>query len=472
MKNTYIRFLLLISMTSHLYAADLMDVYSQALDNDTAFKMAYSTFMSNSEALPQARAALLPQLSAKGQASADQQNVTAGLFSIKEAYRSQQWQLLASQSIFNYQAWAQIQQAKASVKSAHATFNSAAQDLIVRTLQAYLNILYARDNLSFSEAKKRANKRQLDQATQRFNVGLEPITSVYNAQSAFDQSTADVIDAKNNVVTQNEALRRLTNHIYDDLAPLRNRNIPLISPEPSSSEDWVATSLRQNYKLLASKFHLQAARENIKALSGGNWPVFAIQGNTINTKNQAESMTTSSSGGSASQAVDSSASSFFIPASQQIMNVALTVNFPLFQGGLVESQTRQAQYNFQTSSEQLEDVYRSLLVDTRVTYNSITSSISKIKADRQTLLSQQNTVDSTESQFLVGTRTMVDVVNAQQHLYEAQLQLAKDQYDYMNNILKLKYLAGSLNVADLEELNAWLATVQINQIGPKKTTLH
>jgi len=470
-------------MASPLYAADLMDIYSQALDNDTTFKMAYSTFMSNSEYLPQAKAALLPQLTAKGQTSANQQNISAGIFSIKQPYRSLQWQLLASQSIFNYQAWAQVQKAKAGVKSAHATFNAAAQDLIIRTLKAYLNVLYARDSLSFSEAKKRANKRQLDQATQRFNVGLEPITSVYNAQSAFDQSTADVIDAENNVVTQQEGLRRLTNHSYDDLAPLRNKNIPLISPEPSNSEDWVASSLRQNYNLLASKFNLQAARENIKALSGGNWPVFAIEGNTTSTTNQngtttttttntQGNRTTSRGNGSVSNNISNSlasnAGNIFIPASQQLMNVAVTVRFPLFQGGLVESQTRQAQFNFQTMSEQLEDVYRSLLIDTRVTYNSIMSSISKIKADRQTLMSQENTVQSTESQFLVGTRTMVDVVNAQQHLYEAQLQLARDQYDYMNNILKLKNLAGSLNVADLEEINAWLATTQINQIAPIK----
>lgn len=475
MKKRSIRTLLLICASIPSYAADLMDIYSQALENDTAFKMAYSTFMSNSEVLPQARAALLPQLTAKSQTSANQQNVSASSLGIKEAYRSQQWQLLATQSIFNYQAWAQVERAKSTVKAAHANFNAAAQDLIIRTSQAYLNVLYARDSLSFAEAKKRANKRQLDQATQRFNVGLDAITSVYNAQSAYDQSTADVIDATNNVVTQNEELRKLTNHTYDDLAPLRNRNIPLISPEPNNNEDWVAAGLRQNYKLLATKFTLQAAREDIKALSAGNWPVFSLQGNTTQVRNYNPSGFTSGGSGSSSnpatQASDQNISSFFVPKSQQISNIAITINFPVFQGGLVESQTRQAQYNYQTSSEQLEEVHRSLIVDTRITYNSVMSSISKIKADRQTLMSQQNTVQSTESQFLVGTRTMVDVVNAQQHLFEAQLQLAKDQYNYMNTILKLKYLAGSLNVADLEELNAWLATVQINDIAPHKKSI-
>lgn len=458
--------LLLFCFTSSAEAVDLIEVYHQALENDTQFKMAYSTFMSNTELLPQARAALLPQLTAKAQTSANQQNVTAGTFSIKDAYNSHRWELLASQTIFNYQAWSKLLQAKASVKAAHATFNNAAQELILRTSTSYLNVLYAQDSLKFAEAKKRANKRQLDQATQRYNVGLEPITSVYNAQSAYDQSIADVIKATNDVVTKNEELRKLTNHVYDHLAPLRSQYIPLITPEPNDVEDWVSTSLRQNYKLLAARFNLQAARENIKAMSAGNYPVFSLQGGTTDTRNSTGGNRTTMSSQDSTSPVSGSVNSFFVPAAQQISNIALTVNFPIFQGGLVQSQTRQAQYNFQTSSEQMETVHRSLLVDTRITYNSILSIISKIKADRQTLMSQENTVQSTETQFLVGTRTMVDVVNAQQHLFEAQLQLSNDQYQYMSTILQLKYLAGTLNVDDLAELNAWLATTQINDIKP------
>ena len=450
--------LLLLTGIKSTEAADLMDVYRQALENDTTFKAAYSTFMANSEILPQAKAALLPQLTLKGQTSANQQNVTAGEFTVKEAYRNQQWQLIASQSIFNYQAWSSLQQAKASVKAAHATFNDAAQKLIIRTTNAYLNVLYAQDTLSFAEAKKRANKRQLDQATQRFNVGLDAITSVYDAQSAYDQSIADVIAAKNNIVTQSENLRQLTDHLYDHLAPLRQHNIPLISPEPDNNEEWIATGLRQNYKLLASKFNLQAARENIKAQSAGNWPVLSLQGSTIQNRNSNPGGYTGTMPAGSNQVIDNTVSGVFIPSTQQISNIAIAVNFPIFQGGLVESQTRQAQFNYQTSSEKMENVHRSLIVNTRITYNTILSGISKIKADRATLLSQENTVQSTESQFLVGTRTMVDVVIAQKNLFQAQQQLAKDQYDYMNAILSLKYLAGSLNIADLEELNSWVTT--------------
>ena len=470
MKKIALILLILPGMSPMLHAADLMNVYRQALENDPTFKAAYSTFMSKSESIPQARAALLPQFGVGGQLSTNQTTVNTSVFNVKESFKNQQWNLKASQAIFNYQSWAQIQQAKATVKAAHAAFNDEAQNLLIRTAAAYMNILYARDTLNFAEAKLRANKRQLDQATQRFNVGLDAITSVYDAQSAYDQSVALVISSKNNETNLKENLRKLTNHVYDKLAPLRNSNIPLISPEPNKVEEWVSAGIRQNYKLLAAKFNLQAARENIKVQAAGGWPVVALQGNTTQTRNI--NPTGSTTGGKEANnnplpaSIENAIGGFFVPSTQQVSNLAVTVNFPVFQGGLIESQTRQAQFDFQTSTEHMEKTYRDTVVDSRIAFNTIVDGISKIKADRQSVLSQQNTVQSTESQFLVGTRTMVDVVNAQQHLFEAQEQLAQDQYNYMNAILNLKYLAGSLNISDLEELNAWLATTRLDNPAP------
>lgn len=449
MKKSLLCLIMTVGLSPALHATDLMDIYQQALENDPVFKQAYSTYMSNSEAIPQARAALFPQLRIAAQAGRNVQNVTAAGTDVEATYNNNQWQVNASQAIFNYQAWAQVQQAKASVKAAQASFNNAAQDLIIRTANAYFQVLLARDTLNFAEAKKRANKRQFDQAEQRFKVGLDAITSVYEAKAAYDQSVAQVIAAKNNQINQNENLRKLTNYVYEALAPLRDSRIPLIRPEPDNVDEWINTGLKQNYNLFAAKYSLQAARDNIKTQSAGNWPTFALQGNAAQSHN-----------------TGSNNSSFFIPAKQATSNVALAMNFPVFQGGLVESQTRQAQFDFQTSSQQLEQTYRDVVVNSHIAYNSIVDGISKVKADRQTIVSQQNSLESTEAQFQVGTRTMVDVVNAQQRLFEAQEQLARDQYNLIIAILNLKYLAGTLNVQDLEEVNSWLATTRISSFPP------
>jgi outer membrane protein len=453
MKKMFFSLILTVALSSGSYATDLMDIYQQALENDPLFKQAYSTYMSNTEAIPQARAALFPQLTFNSQVSRNVENVRAAGGSVNATYNSNQWQVTTSQAVFNYQAWAEVQQAKASVKAAQATFNDAAQDLILRTARSYFQVLLARDTLNFAEAKKLANRRQLEQAEQRFKVGLDAITSVYEAKAAYDQSVAQVISARNNQINRNEDLRRLTNHTYAYVAPLRNSRIPLVKPEPENVDEWVNTGLLQNYRLFAAKYNLQAARENIKVQAAGSWPTFAIQGNASQINNQA------------------SGSSFFIPNKQSSANLALAMNFPVFQGGLVQSQTRQAQFDFQTSSEQVEEVYRDVVVNSRIAFNTIIDGISKVKADRQTIISQQNSLESTEAQFQVGTRTMVDVVNAQQRLFEAQEQLARDQYELISSILNLKYLAGTLNVNDLEEVNSWLDSVRINDFPPQKTVV-
>ena len=150
-------------------------------------------------------------------------------------------------------------------------------------------------------------------------------------------------------------------------------------------------------------------------------------------------------------------------------NIALTMNFPVFQGGLVLSQTRQAQYDFQTSSEQMESAYRDVVVNSRIAFNTIIDGISKVSADRQTITSRKNSLDSVQAQYEVGTRTMTDVVNAQQQLFEAQNQLAGDQYGLIGALLNLKYLAGSLNVSDVQEINSWLATTRLDGVAPEPT---
>ncbi|MBN9229453.1 MAG: hypothetical protein BGO90_03105 [Legionella sp. 40-6] len=437
------------------FGADLLDVYQQALDNDPIFKNAYDTYMANTEAVPQARAALLPQVNLSSQATRNVFNLNSGIFSVNdEYYNSVLWQVTASQPLFNYEAWAKVRQAKAYVKAAQANFNDAAQDLILRTAKAYFEVLYAQDTLNFAEAKKRANKRQLDQAQQRYDVGLDAITSVYEAKAAYDQSIATVIAARNNKLNQYENLSKLTNHIYEFLSPFRHGTIPLVKPEPANADRWVDTGLKQNYKLFAARYNLEMARENVKALSAGNWPTIALQTNTVQTYNYLGNSRPDNNP--------------ILPKSQRQSNVGVALNFPVFQGGLVRSQTRQAQHQFQGSSEQFEQVYRNITVNSRIAFNTIMDGISKVKADRQTVISQKNSLESTEAQFEVGTRTMVDVVNAQQRLFEAQQQLANDQYNLVNSVLTLKYLAGTLNVNDLQLINSWLETTRIS--GYKTTS--
>ena len=441
-----------------LHAADLLDIYLHALDNDPEFKAVYSTFMSETENVAIARAPLLPHVGMSISDTSNQQNVNAGtFFSVSESYTNSKFALSATQAIFNYKSWAEVQQAKAGVKAAHARFNDKAQDLILRTAKAYFNVLLAYDTLSFGVAKKNANKRQLDQSTQRFNVGLDAITSVYDAQAAYDQSVAQVIEAKNNVMIQSEELRKITNHTYGRLSALRNQAIPLMRPEPDNIDSWVATGLRQNYNLFAAKYKLEAAREKIKAQAAGNWPIIQLEFTDVRRRNAGHSQ---------------NFANFFVPKSQRISAAGVVVDFPVMQGGLVLAQTKQAKFDFQSAIQELEKAHRTVVTDSRTSFGTINNGIVKVKADKKTVFTQTEAVESTEAGFFVGTRNMVDVVNAQENLFQAQRNLASDQYALIGVILKLKYLAGTINVNDLEEINSWLVTERINSRPPNLSESH
>lgn len=156
MKKALLYCLLILGILSPAFATDLMDIYQQALDSDPIFKEAYDNYMANTEAIPQARAALYPQIGIGSQAGRNFQDTKAFGFGTNQYYSNTIWQVTASQALFNYQAWAQVQQAKASVKAAQAVFNDAAQNLILRTAKAYFDVLFARDTLDFAEAKKKS----------------------------------------------------------------------------------------------------------------------------------------------------------------------------------------------------------------------------------------------------------------------------------------------------------------------------
>lgn len=418
-------------------STDLLTIYMEALGNDPTFQAAHGTYFANKELVPQARSYLLPQVmigntTGRYSNTGDTNNISV---TGDETYDLNTFTLSASQQVFNYQYWMQFNQAKDTVKSAEASYNAAAQNLIIRVAQAYLGVLQAKDNLRFTRAQKRALERQMNEAKQRYNVGLDTMTSVYQAQAQYDLMAAQEIANKNTLFIQFESLRTLTNKGYHAIAPLRKETVPLVKPTPTDPQVWVDKALSQNYTLLSSKYAMEAARKNIKTQEAGHYPTADIGLDYSNTNTDAQQSAI---------------------LSGQNTGVALNLTLPLYQGGLISSRTRQAEYQFETAAAQFQSNYLNTLVNTKTAYNTLLVNINKIKADRQSVASAANSVKSTTAQYQVGTLTMVDVLAAQQQLYSAQTQQATDQYAYMNAILQLKLSAGTLSVSDLETLNSWL----------------
>jgi outer membrane protein len=421
-----------------------MDVYQQALTNDPVFKQAQADWLAAQQNLPLAEAALLPSLSLQAGLAGNYQNYTTDAsFTQNGTYASSQVGLNLNQPIFNWTLWAQLRSAKDSVKSATANYYYAQQDLIARTVQAYLNVLQANDILRYTRANKAAFAQEYDTAKQKFDVGLVPITDVYDAQAKYDQTKAQEIANINSLESSLESLRQITGHYYQYLDGLTEKGIPLTTPTPNDIEAWSQTSARQNYQLQAQHYTALSSKENIQVQAGGYYPSLAIQGSFSDQRQFQRKLT------------------FTTPPTtedlvQQLSTVGLGMNFNIFSGGSVVAATRQARYQYASASAKEESVYRQVVAATRKAFLGVNSYSAQVKADAFSIKSAQSALESARAGYQVGTRTLLDVLDDTTQLYQSQQSHALDQYAYMNNFVALKESAGTLSNADVAKLSAWL----------------
>lgn len=435
----------LTAMAQNAMAVDLLQVFQQALQSDETFQASVAQIQANKEGVPIARSYLLPQVSgiANGQriflssragTPIPNSNLEFGVGHY--AYNLGEYQVSLSQSVFDYALWAGLSQAKYISKASDAQYNASLQDLMTRTATAYFNVLSAEDNLRYVEAEKKAVFQQLDQARQQYKVGVIPITNVYQAQAEYDSLLSQEISAQNNLINQRENLRVITNVYYDDLASLKNK-LPLVMPSPANPETWVQTAIAQNWSLISQRFTVAASQANVSIQRAGHLPTLtALATNTgINQHDE---------GPSGRQDTTENA-------------IGLQLNLPIFQGGLVTSETKQAKYQYQNALANMEQTYRNVVDDTHTSYNDVVSGINQVRADMQSILSNASSLRSTIEGYKVGTQTMLDVLQAQENLYLAEQQYSTDQYNYINATIALKQAAGTLSLNDLQLINTWLS---------------
>lgn len=421
-----------------VFAADLIDIYKAALNSDPIYQAAVSTRLAQREAIPQSVAALLPNISAQANISNNYQNITqppsTGQPNGISNFQSQGYNISIRQPLINVNDWIAVKQARNIGKQADLTLAAAAQDLIFRVAFAYFNVLSAQDTLKFTRAEKTADSKQLNQAQKRVQVGLDALTSVYEAKAAYDKSLAKEISAENTLRNNQEALRQLTGQNYSSIKSFA-KNIPLQTPQPNNIEAWINAASQNNLKLMAARYGVEVSREKIKMQASGHLPNLSLIGNYGKTDafNNAPSIFNTNGG-----------------------TLGLELDVPLFSGGAVSSKTRQAQYDFQTATANLDNTYRMLITNTKQKYNDILADISKIKAEQQAIKSAQLSLDSNEESYKAGTRTIVDILIAQQNLYDAKRAAASDHYNYLLDTLLLKQDAGSLKPNDLIQINQLL----------------
>jgi len=427
------------------YSTNLMQVFQQALVSDPTYQEAISQRLATREGVPISVAGLLPSISASLAAPSYTKIINSGSASAGMApdqrLHGYTFGLNLSQTVFDFGKFASLASSAALATQADATLSAATQALMIRVAQAYFTVLHDQDSLIYIKATRTAFAKELDQIKQQYKVGLKTITNVYTAQASFEGSVANYIAAESTLANDKENLRAITGVMYPTLARLRD-DFPLISPHPHNIEAWVTTAGKQNWSIKSAQYAAVSARDVIKQQFAGHLPTVNIEGSYQDIYNRI--------GGS--NGIVAQNGSLRTGTS----SASLNINIPLVEGGLVVAQTNQAKYNYEVALQQLEFQLRSTLTQTRQSYLNVIAGISKVAADKLAIKSNISSLAGMRAGYRVGTEILVNVLNQQQNVFQAQEQYAADRYAYVNNLLMLKQAAGTLSVQDLQALNAWL----------------
>ena len=455
-----------LAMAGNVQAADLWTITQDALANDASLAAARANFQSVEASRDVVRGGLLPQVSLTGEIShsrdynrdtrgvggspdfsslppeqreiaqavagslasgggqarqAMEDNVTAGTVGVQ-----------ATQTLYDAVNNAQLDEAQQRIAQQALSLTVTEQQLLLAVSEAYLEILRANDVLSARRAQETAIERQLEQARERFEVGLIAITDVHEAQATYDLARAQRIAAEGALQVSFEALERLTGHRYDTISTL-SEEAPIEGPQPVDREEWVRLALAHSPEVLMAEAGIEVARSTVEVARAGHQPglsAFARYDWTDTDVSGAD--------------YDSGSV------------IGLSANLPLYTGGRTQAQVRQNSFLLEASQYDFEAQRRNTVQQVRSQFTLVNNSVEAVEARRQAIISNQSALEATRSGYEVGTRNIVDVLNAEQNLFNAIAEHAEARYDYVLSLLRLQQQAGLLGPDSIQAINAWL----------------
>ncbi len=422
------------------HSEDLLDAYREARANDPVLSQAEASRLAIGEGVTQARAVMLPQLN--GSFGLTQQQAGSSLsnsgISGDDHTRTRAVSATLTQTVVDLSQWANLSAARSTAESQDATYQAAMQDLYVRVTTAYFGVLTSQDGLIFAKANEDAFKEAYDQADQRFKVGLSAITDVYQAKSNYELAKAQTITAQNTLNDAREALTQITGKPVAELKKLRE-DLPLTPPNPADPNQWVQAALTANATIQAGQYTVESAEHSINAARAGHLP-------TLNASVSRGKDTTWLQHGN-----------YNVPGNGEYgTTVGLSVNIPIFSGGATQSRVRQSIYQRDEAQDSLESTRRLVVRNTLNFYRSVVAGISQVEANRASVDSGQKALEATRAGFDVGTQTMLNVLNAIQTLTEAENSYSQSRHALVLDQLQLKESAGSIDLKDVEMINAML----------------
>lgn len=417
---------------------DLLSVYHDAITDDVMLEQARESVLAVMETKTQANSALyLPEAHLNANVYGDSQSVLLSKDSTglngRNNFMMGGYSLTLTQPILHYDRIIGLQQTEHRIAQANTEYAAAEIALLLRIAERYFDVLSAQENLQFTQLQEESLLQGLKETKLRESAGYLAMTDVQEAQAGYDRAIADKIEAEHQLKDAYEGLREITGKQYNKISAL-NLEIPLVEPNPFKEEIWINKALTQNLKILALQHSIAFAKEEIQRQESGHFPSLDAIGNH----------SFSTSGGR------------FGSADIEDTTVGLSLNVPIYQGGIVNSKVKETEHRYKELLAKLKLEERAVQHDTSKAFLGVTAGISRIKAFKQNLHSSEAAVAATRTGFRVGRRTALDVIVAEREQFRAQRDYAKARYDYVINTLRLKQSVGVLNPEDLGQINHWL----------------
>ena len=431
-----------VSMTvcAQTSTMDLRQVYQAALEQDSSIRASRASADAGRERLPQARAGLLPQVSASAGRNnnnlySTSPNLLGNPVKTNDKYFSDSRTVQLRQPLMNMQRWLQFEQAKSVVEEAEANLDRDLQSLVVRVAGAYFEALMSDEQLELVMAQKKTYTALVDAATKGLAAGSGTRTDIHDAQARLDMALAQELEARQNQDLTRRQLQMLINQPVSGLAKLNVMTMKLMGPDPSNLEDWTLKAEKNSPELKAMQARLDAARAEVSKSQSGHLPTLDAVAQWTNSGS--ENITR-------------------INSRYENKTLGLQLNVPLYSGGYVNSTIRQAVAEQTRAEESLEALRRDLGVRVHKEYRGVSEGVMRVRALEQAVRSAEQMTQSTQMSFKAGSRTQLDVLNAQQQYTMALRDLAQTRYVYLLSKIRLEMLAGNDKDETVGTINLFL----------------
>ena len=434
-----IAFLLPTALLADEKQQSLLDIYHQALAHDPTLASALSANKAAQEIIEQGKALYRPTVNFNANANTTQSHIRylSGTPSPGSTnFENFNAAIEARQPIYRKQNLVEMDQAATQVSLADKQYHLSQQNLILRSTQAYFDVLIAQDKIALINAQKVAILSQLDQAKATFEVGTATITDVNEAQARYDLIIAQEIAAVNEFEIAKRSIEAITGELPTKLATVKS-DIQ-VTQLSQNMQDWQQVGLQNNLNIQIQQDALKLAEQGVEHANAGHLP----------TLDAVSSLGDNYSNGSPSV--------FSTGNDLKSATIGLQLHIPLYAGGAISSKARQAMLNKQKAQDDVDIARRNTDLETQRAYLNLGTTIALVKALEQVLTSSQSQLDSTKLGYEVGVRTSVDVLNAQQQLFSAKRDLLQARYSYLVNIIRLKAASGLVSELDLQDINQQL----------------